>query len=379
MHQSDQTPERNRWRIAFVVTELEPGGAERCLTELAVQLDRQWFDVAVWSLAPAPRRTLLVERLAMAAVPVTFLGLRHWWHVPKVAFHLRQQLIHRRVDLVQSFLHHSNILASIVAPCPVVWGIRVAEPRRFRQRCERWLAHRAAAIVCVSQDVRRYMVDSVGIPQSSLQVIPNGIDVDRLQKKAAAASVSIEVGAAPYLLFVGRLDLQKGIDWLAKLTGPLLSSLPQHRLVLIGEGPWHNRFLDHVDDRVRSRVHLLGWRTDVAAWMKHADLLLLPSRWEGMPNVVLEAMAVGCPVLATEAHGLNELLGPMASHQCVPFGQTQQFVRRALDMIENSTVRQQVIQSNRRQVERNFSLPQMVQQYEILYRDILGRKSIHRP
>ncbi len=115
--------------------------------------------------------------------------------------------------------------------------------------------------------------------------------------------------------FRGRLDHQKGIDEL--LTTPsLLARLPHHQLILIGDGPLRG----DVEEAVQSsdavgRAHWIGWQANPRDWMAASQLLLLPARYEGMPNVVLEAMAEGIAVACTRVEGIEEVLGDEAMGQ----------------------------------------------------------------
>ncbi|GIW92873.1 MAG: hypothetical protein KatS3mg110_0914 [Pirellulaceae bacterium] len=374
----ETTSPGHRWRLALVTTELEPGGAERCLTELALRLDRRQFDPLVISLAPPPKRTCLTESLAAARIPVFFLGLRGWWRLPGAAWALRRHLMCERVDLVQSFLFHANVLTALAAPCPVVWGIRVADPRRVRHRWERLLARRTSAIICVSHDVQEFVRNRVRVPEKLLRVIPNAVAAEAFAPVSAGDLAPPGKPYVPYLLFVGRLDPQKGLDWLAESVEPLLARLPKHRLLVVGDGPWKGQFESRLPAGVRSRVELLGWQPDAWRWMRCADLLLLPSRWEGMPRVVLEAMAVGCPVLVSQVHGVAELLGEAMAQQSVPFGNTGEFVEKAVRLVEDQTLRARTIEQNRLRLHRYFSVEKMVSQYEALYREILVRRSHFR-
>src|SRR5207253_5358278 len=112
-----------------------------------------------------------------------------------------------------------------------------------------------------------------------------------------------------------------------------------HDLLLIGDGP-QAAALQHCARRLRvqNRVHFAGWRNDVPSIMAAADLLVLPSRWEGMPNVVLEAMAAGKPVIATQAEGTVELLGLAAVAQTAPVGEWLELRSRVIGIVKDEAL-----------------------------------------
>ena len=109
---------------------------------------------------------------------------------------------------------------------------------------------------------------------------------------------------------IGRLDRQKGLDWLLETAAIWLPQLPRCDLLLVGQGPERRKLEAQCRGLgIGDRVHFAGWRPDVAEILAASRLLVLPSAWEGMPNVVLEAMAAGLPVVATDVEGVRELLG----------------------------------------------------------------------
>ena len=119
------------------------------------------------------------------------------------------------------------------------------------------------------------------------------------------------------------------------------------------------------------RVHFAGWRPDIAEILTGSRLLVLPSAWEGMPNVVLEAMAARLPVVATDAEGVRELLGPAAAAQIVPFGQTAALAEKVARFVKDAALAADIAAQNRRRVEENFSLAAMVAAYQDLWDSLL--------
>ena len=124
-------------RIDLVITELDTGGAERCCVELAGFLKARGHEVRVIALGPIPtvEQAALLRLLESAGIESHFLGGRHGWMLPIIAWKLRALLKANRPDVVQSFLWHANILAALVVHAfkiPLVGGERVAEPRRWR-------------------------------------------------------------------------------------------------------------------------------------------------------------------------------------------------------------------------------------------------------
>jgi starch synthase (maltosyl-transferring) len=364
-----------RIRIALVITELRVGGAERCLMNLAVGLNRDDFEPVVYSLAPRPHEAqdALVQQLDEAGIPVHFLGLRSARQFLVAVRRLRRLLAQQEPHVVQTFLYHANVvgtLASRRADSPrIVWGLRVADPSRWRRFVERRLHARAAKVVCVSQSVADIYAHQVGFPPDKLAVIPNGIDVRRYATAEAVdlASLGLPAGRQA-IVFVGRLHCQKGLDWLLRLTPRLFSRLPSYDLVLVGEGP-ERRPLETLARSlgVAHRVHFAGFRPNIAGILRASRLLVLPSRWEGMPNVLLEAMALGLPVASTRVHGVEELLGDLTAAQTAEPGDDVGFLAKVCQLVESPDLAHQIGTRNRERVAEHFSLTSMIRAYEHLY------------
>jgi len=257
----------------------------------------------------------------------------------------------------------------------VVTGIRVADPSSWRQQVERWLVPRMDKVVCVSQAVADFCREKYRLPAEKHVVIPNGIDLSRFENVQAADVTTLGVPAGRRaILYVGRLDRQKGLDWLLKeVMADVLSALPQHDLLLVGDGPQRNE-LEQMSaaSGLSPRIHFVGWRPDVPQIMAASDLLVLPSRWEGMPNVVLEAMASRLPIAATQAEGISELLGESALQSTSPAGDAAGFGQRVIQMVQDRELARRLVGQNYARVSGQFSLAGMIRTYESLYESLTG-------
>ncbi|MEO8497906.1 MAG: glycosyltransferase, partial [Planctomycetota bacterium] len=209
----------------------------------------------------------------------------------------------------------------------------------------------------------------VGFPRSKLVVIPNGVELTPVQ--CDTTRIRAELGIAierRILLGVGRLHRQKGFDWLLELAPELFKRLPEHDLVIAGDGP-ERKSLGELAMRlgVQDRVHFAGWRPDVPQLMKAAEIFLLPSRWEGMPNALIEAMGSGLPVVAAAVEGVNEVLGPLAAAQEVSLGEANSFIEAICRIATNRDERERLGNENCERVAAEFSLSAMISKYEELY------------
>jgi glycosyltransferase involved in cell wall biosynthesis len=359
--------------LALVITELDFGGAEQALVNLATGLSRERFSPVVYSLKSRPKNDLLVRRLEEAAIPVHFLDAHSQWQFFSAVSRLAELFRQQQPQVVQSFLFHANVVGTMAARKAnvprVVTGIRVADPNPWRQRVERWLTPQMDKIVCVSQGVADYCAGKFSFPAEKLVVIPNGVDLSRFENVQPADLTAL--GLPPgrrAILYVGRLVQQKGLDWLLGEVIPMaFQDLPQYDLLLVGDGPQRQELEALAEKQgINHRVHFAEWLPDVPQILAASDALILPSRWEGMPNVVLEAMAAGKPVVATQAEGVLELLGEAAALQSCPTGDAMGFAERIVRVANDTSLAAELGARNRRQAA-EFSLKEMISSYEALY------------
>ncbi len=378
--QTKDRPANVSIKVAFCITELDPGGAERALVELVTRLDRTKFDPVVYCLGPRPagNPTSLADRLEDAGVPVHCFGARSTIALPRLLKQLRRQMKIDSPRIVQTFLFHANLAcawaARRVGVPHVVTGIRVAERRAgWHLWASRWSDRFVDRHVCVSESVRQFSISEGGLPAEKLVVIPNAVDVQRFVAVVPAARESIGVSlSAQVVTCIGRLDRQKGIAWLLELLRDVAPKVPNVELLLVGEGPERRELEALAKRRCPMPVRFLGFRGDVPSILAASDLVVVPSRWEGMPNVVLEAMAAGRAMVATDVEGVREALGPMAPQQVVAVNDPRGFAERIAALLNNSTLRQTLENANRDYVDHAFSFAAMMTAYERLYRELLA-------
>ncbi len=369
--------------VGLCITDLDIGGAERCLVELATRLDTERFEPIVYCLGPRPddERSSCVPALENAQIEVHCLGAGKKRQLPAVVRKLWRLLEAGRLDLVQTFLFHANVAGRIAARRAgvgsVVAGIRVAERRRWHLWVDR-LTHRMVdRYVCVSGSVAQYSQEVAQLPAEKLVVIPNGVDPQKYPAKQPADLDSLGIPPGSRVIcFVGRLERQKDVEWLIGTAVDWLPLLPDCRLLIVGKGSRRACLEQRCSDLgLSDRVHFAGWREDVPEILAACNLLVLPSAWEGMPNVVLEAMASELPVLASDVEGVRELLGPGSDAQTAEHGNSQVFSDKLLTVMSDGQLAKRLGDENRRRADREFTFQRMVDQYEDLWTSLVGEKS----
>jgi starch synthase (maltosyl-transferring) len=365
--------------IALVITDLDVGGAERALMNLATRLDRRRWSPVVIGLSG---EGALAEPIRGAGIPCECLGLDRRRPLRGVV-RLARMLRRSRPALVQSFMFHANLAARLAGPWAgspwIVGGLRVAErEKRWHLRLDRLTGRMACGSVCVSAGVARFSREVGRLDPDRLTVIPNGIDPARFDAAPAAPRASIGVPDDAFLaVTVGRLDAQKGLPDLLSAAEQVAAARADWRLAIIGDGPRRDWLREQIADRPHLAAHVrwLGRRDDVPGLLRSADLLVHPAHWEGMPNAVLEAMAASLPVIATSVEGSEDLVVPGRTGWLTPVRDPSGLARAIIEAVDDPEHARALGRAGRARVEAEFSIGRVVARYDALWSGLLGYES----
>ena len=351
-------------RVGLIIGQLTVGGAEGQLREMVRHLEPR-FVPTVYCLGGA--RTALAEDLERAGVPVRMLGRRgaaRGWQLARL---LRAD----RIDLVHAWLFIANGYALGARLCgarqPLITSARNCKVQGRLSRLVNALAFRSSrAIVVNSQDVAAYIMREYRAPHARIRVIHNGVDVDRFRPAGASG-----IDRPGPIVTVGRLVVQKNHSLFLRAAALLVQKGTDAHFTIVGDGPLRDAL--QVEARqlgIDDRVTFAGERSDVDRILREASLFWLTSRWEGMPNVVLEAMASGLPAIATDVGGARELLRSGTDGFVVPEGDADAFVRHSQELLADAERREQCGRAARARAE-EFSTPRMVRAVTRLYDEVL--------
>ncbi|MDB5342201.1 MAG: group 1 glycosyl transferase [Schlesneria sp.] len=364
--------------IAFCITELDRGGAEKAFTELVLGLDRQFWNARVFCLGP---HAYFAEVLETHGINVICFNGRGANSFPGVLWRLTRALRQFRPALMQTFLFHGNLvgrLAGRLAGVPyIVAGIRVAERRcRWHIRLDRWTNFLVDHNVCVSQGVADFSVQEAGLKARKVSVIPNGVDF-ATYANASPTDVSQlgSKGHFPVVITVGRLEEQKGVRFLLHAATVVLKKHPDCQFLIVGDGP-ERASLEALASSlgIGSSTHFAGHRGDVPGLLKAADLFVLPSLWEGMPNALLEAMAAGLPVIATAVEGSREIIESDESGLLVPAGNSSELATAILRVLNQSDLAARLSSGAQDNITKRFTNSSATAAYDHLYRQLISTR-----
>ncbi|MBI3268666.1 MAG: glycosyltransferase [Planctomycetes bacterium] len=364
-----------RVRVLFAITELDVGGAEKALFEIATRLDPSRF---LPQVVPLVGDGEVGRWLEARGVPVTPLRMRGKADVGAL-LRLARLLRNLRIDLLQTFLFHANLLGRVAARLAgtpaVVSAVRVAEgERRFHLALDRWTCGWVDAVTANAEELSRFCRDEARLPAPKVRTIPNGVDFEKYLRPALPATpLPIRPGDR-VLVAVGRLSRQKGLVHLLAAMDRVITVEPAARLLLVGKGEEEQHLRAAVPERARGRVEFLGWRPDVPAILQAAEALVLPSLWEGMPNVVLEAMAAARPVVASAVGGAVDLVRDGETGLLVPPADPASLGDAILRLLAEPARARAMGVAGRERARREYSWDRTAAAYQALYEEVLAKK-----
>ncbi|CAN5657581.1 glycosyltransferase family 4 protein [soil metagenome] len=299
-------------RLTLVISSLAGGGAERVMARLAGQWVEQMESVTLITLYPESHDFVSldprVKRRVVGHTEVRPGAVARFSSAMRRLQRLRREVIASRPDAVVSFMTSTNILVLLARSgtrIPVIVSERI-DPRyhevgRTARLLRRLLYPRAKRVVVQSAVVEAWAREF--LPSERVARIANPV-------AAIPAKVGAEQGrgrgerspmGAHTIVAMGRLDPQKGFDVLIQAFARLARTLPGWRLVIAGEGPQRAALAELARrEGVSDRLELSGWVDSPSELLREAELFVLSSRFEGFPNALLEAMAHGVPVVATD-------------------------------------------------------------------------------
>jgi glycosyltransferase involved in cell wall biosynthesis len=366
-----------RTRIAYVIGELGKGGAEYQLVELLRHLDQTVWDPQVVVLAQGGFWGDEVRRLG---IPVTELPSRGHGDLRRVLA-LRRQLRALAPAVLHTVLWSANCygrLAAIGLGIPrVVTAERNAIARpRWEVAVERILDPLTDVYLVNAAAVAEELVRH-GLRRTKMQVVHNGVDLARFPPfvaDGAAARAALGFPPARRLVAqVGRLAAQKDYPTYLRAAASLAARHPEVDFLVVGDGPERSTLETHARALgLEGRVRWLGLRHDVPAILGAVDVMVLASRFEGLPNVVIEAMAAGAAVVATDVGGNPELV-TADTGILVPSADPTALAAVLARHAAEPALREAQGQAARARIEASFALPVMIARYHSLNTELLRR------
>ncbi len=366
------------WRVVLCIGELEVGGTQRQMLELAKRFDRRRFQPSVWVLS---RSLAFAEEFRHAGVPVKVVE-KHSRYDATILPRLRRKFLADGIHVLISFGSTADAWARVAARMArlpvIVSSVRTPSDVSKVIDLTNWVLASITDHYIVNSDaVRSYLRDVVRVPSRLISLIPNGIDLERFSP-APRSEVRHSLGLEADALAIGmvcRLSSEKNIEQFLRASRALCQHSPRSRFFVVGDGPERER-LHALGNSLALNGSLtwLGERDDVPRILSAMDIAMLTSWRAGLSNAVLEYMAAGLPVVASAVGGTPAVIRHGESGLLFPAGDDGRCLEYLRALEREPALRERLGREARRDAEQRFSTTSLVRRTEDLLARLLHDK-----
>ena len=364
---------QNKIKLMQITHDLDYGGLQQVIVNLCKNINKEIFETSVLCLRNLGAYATEVEKTGAKIFSIPQKNRTDYLSFLKVAKILRNE----RIDII-----HTHNTQPLLDGClgslfyPVKKIIHTDHARLFPDKlrymlAERFLSNFIYKVVGVSEHTSDNLNKYLKITKSKIITIPNGVDENRYQIEIDKTKKKYELcinNKSPVLGVCVRLTEQKGIEFLLKAMPTVISTFPDLALVIVGDGPLKNKLAALSRDlRLENNVFFVGGRIDIPELLKIFDIYVLPSLWEGLPIVILEAMAAGCPIIATNVGGVSSAIKNGYNGILIEPEDITSLTTAIIDLLKNDSLRTILIHNGKYFFSRNFSAKLMTIRYESLY------------
>lgn len=369
-------------RVAYMLNLFTGGGAARQALELARRIDRDRYlphfivgicDGAIGEELLSLDLPLLVMKRRGRLGPSGFV---------EVIRHLRSwgiDVVHSYMFIANTWARTAGPLAGVPAVICSTRGFELGIPRAYA-RLDRILALIPDKVIVNAEAVARFSAKERSVPVEKLITIYNGVDCTRFhpdERKGPAVREALNIPVdAPTLGMIASFGTEKRWDVFMQTAAKVAAMKPEIRIICVGEGSLRRSAEEQSRELgLNGNVHFLGNRRDVQDLLSAMDVVVLTSDYEGMPNVVLEAMAAGRPVVATAVGGMPDMVEEGKTGFLVPPGRPDAVAERCLQLLGDTPMRLQIGRCARQAAVDKFSFETCVARTMQVYDEVLAKKS----
>lgn len=361
-------------RLMIITHDLAIGGLQQVVVNICKTIDRSKFEVFVLCLRNLGEYVSEVEEMGIEVLSIPKKGTgTDYWSFLKVGKILRE----KKIDIIHThntqplFDGTMGALFSGVKTIVHTDHARGAASSKRWEYIERLMSKFVYRFVAVSDDTAQKLIKYQKISSKKITTIMNGIDGDKYQidfDENRLRSELIGDREGPVIGLGVRLAEQKGIHYLLQAMPEVIKRFPDITLLIAGKGPLEAQLKGVADDLdISDNVRFVGPRLDLHQILKIFDIYVLPSLWEGLPMVLLEAMAAGCPIISTDVGGIYMAITNGVNGTLVPPQKPQKLSSAIIDLLSNDNLRRSYSLSGMDIFKQKFSARTMTQQYEKLY------------
>jgi L-malate glycosyltransferase len=370
----------DRVRLFKFVADFRIGGTERQFVTLSRRLDPSLFDLSFGCLR---RQGDFLAQLD-AAVPLYAYPIASLHSAKSLTMQMRllRDLRRRRVEIVHTYGFYPNVFATLVAKA--AGAVAIASIRdqgdlwsAMQRRVERWMLRLSDAVVVNAEAVRARLIGE-GYDARRIFVIRNGVDVARFGERPAPGRLRSDLGLparTPIVAALCRLHEVKGVEFFLKAAVTLSRRFPDARFVIAGDG-YHRPALERQAGELGlgGRVIFTGFQQNVPQFLSEVQISVLPSLSEALSNTLLESMAAGVPVVATNVGGNPEAVEDGVTGLLVPSREPEALAAAIARLLEQPALAQAMGRAGRQRAVERFSLDRLTHETESLYLRLLMKR-----
>lgn len=354
------------------------GGPEKQIVELSTRLPALGWPTVIGAFRENRPTVEVIENAHARGVPTFLIDTRSGFS-PLAAVQLARRLMRYGVTLLVTHGYKANLVGRLatagtrVVQVPMVRGYTAEDWKiRLYERVDRGLLRRSPIVLCVSAATQEMLVRR-GVARERIRVLHNAVDEDHAPAPLDLAEVFGLPRGAPVLVAAGRLSPEKGHCHLVEAMARLKDHDPPVTLVILGSGRETERLRERITAAgLVGRVVLGGFRADVLRCIAGADLIVNPSLSEGLPNVVLEALALGRPVVATDVGGVRELITAGQTGWLVPPADPGALAGAITEALDDAPRARALAEAGRRRVAASFSFSGQAKRFADLAPELLA-------
>jgi len=360
------------------------GGVQQQLLSLLKAYSRERFNPIFCCLGPKEEIGKEIEETKIEFIPLN--KLRYNRFSLGIVLELYRLMKKKQIHVVRTHRYRSNLygrLAAFLAGVPVIIA-SVHDNYRTDKRPKRRIMNRILSkitdkIVAVSEDVKEDIIRYDSINPSKIDVIPNGIDVERFNPEKNTTDIRKEFSLEEddiVIGFIGRIVPAKGLKYLLNALPYLKKEFKSIKLLIVGEGSLVEELKERAKkNNIFDNILFTGRRRDIPEILASINIFVMPSIAEGLPNALLEAMAMGKPIVTTEVGGIPEIVKNGFNGLLVPPRDTLSLSKAIKELISNDRLAAKLGQAARDLVHDNLSIKAIAQKWQSLYLSILKEKA----
>jgi glycosyltransferase involved in cell wall biosynthesis len=370
--------------IIWMIDSLGPGGAEQLMPTILKNLQQAGFNIRVCALQIRAGNPIASE-LQRLGLPVDLIPIRNL-RQPLNFIHILRYLRLHRPQLLHTQLEFADILGTLAAKIlgiPSVSTVHTLDV--FPEKKSAWgrmklrwflLGRFCDRVIAVSEKTRRHYLQAGGLPHDKVITLYNGVDISRFNKMDETQTVKLRKElqlplSSQIIMTVAVLREPKGIQFMIRALPAILEQCPDVHYLIVGDGVHRAALSDLVAGlAIKDHVTFAGHRTDIPDLLACCDIFVLPTLKDALPTVLIEALAAGKPIIASNVGGVPEIIEDEVNGLLVAPGEPSKLVEACLRLLKDNELSRQIILAGSETLRQRFNIDTQIEQLSRMYEEL---------